>query len=204
MTTTQPLLLDPGFLDLIDCSALVDDLSDAARATDDVRVTEYRTEMAASVVLQAGPNRLRELLLNVRRRAQKLVADFYNVGDDLVLEFTLYSEMRTGDSHPLHADAETVVSEGRWRPNHTPWRHSVALLYLNTCGLDFGGGVLVLPYLRKRIPPRVGTMVGFPATHDYCHEVTPIEWGTRRTLAMWMTTDPDFREDWPDTDSPYR
>lgn len=107
-------------------------------------------------------------------------------------EYTLLSKMMPGDSHALHADNETLDGE----PNHTPWRTHVALIYLNTCHIDFEGGQLCFPDFDLEISPVIGTLVTFPCSAAFKHSVSEIKKGSRYSLAMWFTDDPAHRENW--------
>ena len=190
------VLVDESFLSPQDCTALSDQLRAAATASEEVFGRLHRTEMAAWLAVDDGAPELRAQLEDIRERARRALAGRYATDDTLHVEFTLFSEMRVGDLHPLHADAERPDGSGGWEPNHTAWRHSVALLYLNTAGVDFEGGALILPELDLTLPPRAGRLVGFPATRGYLHEVTPITRGFRCSLAIWTTLDSEYCEPW--------
>ena len=191
------ILRQSGFLGHADCREIIHGFRAAVLDCDEVLGTACRTELAAWLAAEHLEPALRHRIGDVRARARERVAKFYGAVDELHVEYTLFSEMRVGDAHVLHADAERRDSSGQWQPNHTPWRHSVALLYLNTWGNDFDGGELVFPGL-KRIRPCAGELVGFPSTREYCHEVTPITRGSRCVLAMWMTQEMDRCELWTD------
>src|SRR5205823_607089 len=148
-----------------------------AGASDEARRSDQRVELPASVVAATG-GPAADALHRLRDAARSAVAQHYSVGHCLV-EFTLFSEMRPGDRHPMHADAEQELPDGRWVPNHTAWRTYVATLYLNAAGADFGGGTLRLPAIDREVVPAAGLLVGFPSGRPYVHEVTPVESGTR-------------------------
>lgn len=98
----------------------------------------------------------------------------------LAVETALYTRMGPGDSHPLHADAETAGGT----PNHTPQRVASAMLYLND---DFAGGAIYFPGLGNRaVIPRPGLMLGFLTSWAYRHAVEPVTAGTRDALAFWF------------------
>lgn len=112
----------------------------------------------------------------------------YFMDPSLREDSTTVMALREGGAQPLHADAEKQV-DGVWQENHCPWRTHVALLYLNTSGEDYEGGVLNLPTQGVRIEPVAGLLVAFPATHEYVHEVTEVVNGVRYSLAVWMRND---------------
>ena len=115
---------------------------------------------------------------------------------DLRVEFTLLTEMRAGDSHALHADNERSAGSGQWVPNHTPWRAYAAMVYLNTSGVDYYGGVLRFPAVAQEVAPCAGELVGFSCGREREHEVTPIEDGKRYSISMWLTRDGGRAEHW--------
>jgi hypothetical protein len=101
-------------------------------------------------------------------------------------DLTLYSRMLPLDQHELHADNERLV-EGQWLPNHTPFRQYTALLYLDTCGVDFTGGEIAFPNHYLTLPPEAGMLIMFPSDRRYVHRVFPVESGVRRCVAVWFT-----------------
>jgi hypothetical protein len=104
-------------------------------------------------------------------------------------DLTILAEMRAGDSHLLHADAERQAADG-WEPNHSFWRTHAGVLYLNTSGVDYEGGILQLPGVDQAIVPTRGLFAAFPSGRRHVHEVTEIKAGRRRTLSIWLTMDP--------------
>jgi hypothetical protein len=135
-------------------------------------------------------------LAQIRQQALDAVCQFYDVPGACYNEFTLVTEMRIGDAHPLHADNVKPSSDGRWVPNHTHWRDYTAMLYLNTNGLDYEGGLLRFPSIGQEVAPRAGMLVGFPCGRQYQHEVSTVHRGCRYSVSMWMTRDPSYAERW--------
>lgn len=187
-----------GFAPAEWCAELIEVFRATATSPEShIRRLPRRTEVDGSVLLDTGPARLAHELGGLRERVRSALRDFCAVPDDgLYLEYTLFTQMETGDAHPAHADAETPAGNGRWMPNHTSWRHSVGLLYLNTSGHDFTGGDLVFPTLGRRVTPQAGQLVGFPSGRQHWHEVTPITHGSRCSLAIWTTRNPWYQEPW--------
>lgn len=158
------------------------------------RLFPSRTEVAlrnASIFCERA---IAERLRDLRDRTVTTIKERFQTPAELP-EFSLVTEMRGGDSHALHADAEMPTPDG-WRPNHTGWRTRVGLIYLDTSGIDYQGGLLRLPELGRTISPRAGMLVAFPADRRYLHEVTTIESGVRRSLAIWLSADPARAEEW--------
>jgi hypothetical protein len=88
-----------------------------------------------------------------------------------------------GDFQEPHADAENP--DGELHPFW--WRKYAALIYLNR---DFEGGDLYFPNKKIRVRPQPKSLVMFPGTMEYLHEVEKITGGTRYTLASFWTDDP--------------
>lgn len=192
-----------GFVTAKWCTGLIEAFRAAAASSSyQVRRLPRRTEIGGTALLNVGPAQLADELGSVRARVRAALGDFCALtAEELHVEYTLFTQMEVGDAHPAHADAETPATNEHWVPNHTFWRHSVGLLYLNTSGVDYAGGDLVFPALQHRIAPRAGRLVGFPSGHQHWHEVTPIMRGCRCSLAIWTTLDPAYEESW---DAPCR
>lgn len=166
----------------------------AGQDVPEVRVTAARTEVSCRALARLCSADLGERMTTVRYRVVGAIKEFFDVADESP-ELTLLSEMRTSDFHPLHADAEQRASGG-WGPNHTHWRTHVGLLYLNTSGVDYQGGLLRLPDLGRTITPAAGMLVSFPTGHRHVHEVTPVTSGRRLSMAIWLTADVARAEPW--------
>jgi predicted 2-oxoglutarate/Fe(II)-dependent dioxygenase YbiX len=169
------------------CGEIVDAFYAASHLGLASRSIPSRTEVAALALLESGlPGA--QALVEVRRAAVARVQQFFKLAE-CYPESTLLTEMRKGDRHILHADAERELVDGSWGPNHTFWRSHTALLYLNTSREAFDGGILRLPALDAEVVPAAGLLVGITCGHDHRHEVTEVTRGSRISLAIWMTTD---------------
>lgn len=90
-----------------------------------------------------------------------------------------------GGHYIPHVDAETLFKDDA---GLTLWEKSLdrdvsVVYFLND---DFAGGELVFPGLELVIKPEAGTLVCFPADHNYIHGVNPVTAGHRYTLVTWM------------------
>lgn len=194
------VLIDPEFAGEPDVIALLSAFDVAVQARNagqdmpGVRAMAVRTEVSCRSLARRCPPEIGDIMTAVRERVVTAVKKFFDVSDEQP-ELTLLSEMRTTDCHLLHADAERQVMGG-WGPNHTYWRTHVGLLYLNTSGADFEGGLLKLPVLGRTIAPAAGMLVSFPTGHRYVHEVTSVISGRRLSLAIWLTADAARAERW--------
>jgi predicted 2-oxoglutarate/Fe(II)-dependent dioxygenase YbiX len=139
-----------------------------------------------------------EILSIVRKQAVGWVTEFYEETSQVWNEFTLLSNLYGGHYHPLHADNEEKDANGKWIPNHTPYRNYTAMLYLNMCGKDFQGGRINFPKIRQDIAPQEGLLVGFPSDHNFLHETTPVTQGNRFAVSLWMTSNNNHIENWSD------
>jgi predicted 2-oxoglutarate/Fe(II)-dependent dioxygenase YbiX len=135
----------------------------------------------------------------VRKEAGDLITEFYEETNQVWNEFTLLCNLHSGDYHPLHADNEKKDANGKWIPNHTPWRNYSVMLYLNTCEKDFQGGHINFPIIRQDIAPQEGLLMGFRSDHNFLHETTPVTEGNRFAVSLWMTSDKDHVENWNDS-----
>jgi hypothetical protein len=160
------LLIQPGFIsprgaeELIAAFQQIGSLPTLASAY--VQESQSRRELYCPALDKAGMRELHEWLGEARRRALNAVRQFYKVSGTYYIDLTLATEMREGDSHPLHADNVREDHNGRWVSNHTPWREYTAMLYLNSSGVDYQGGQLCFPALDQKVVPRTGLLVGFP------------------------------------------
>jgi hypothetical protein len=90
-----------------------------------------------------------------------------------------------GGHYIPHVDAEGVWINA---DGSEVWRKSIdrdisVVYFLND---DFEGGELVFPELDLTVKPEAGTMICFPATHQYLHGVNPVISGHRYTMVTWM------------------
>jgi predicted 2-oxoglutarate/Fe(II)-dependent dioxygenase YbiX len=190
----QGFLFDRDFATREQCADVIAAFHAASRLGLATRVIPSRTEVPGRALVESR-HRGGETLDELRRAAVEHVRIFF----DLAVcypESTLLTEMRKGDRHVLHADAERELPDGGWGPNHTFWRTHTALLYLNTSGDAFEGGILRLPALEMEVVPAAGLLVGITCGQDHRHEVTEVTRGNRLSIAVWMTTDPADAEAW--------
>ena len=188
-----------GFLPATECQRIIEAgrrVAADASAQEGLQRLRSRTYVHRAAFRPPELAAVRDLLGGVRERVLEALNQFYKPAGTLYIDFTVISEMRPGDCTGLHADNEELDWAGRWVPNHSPWRRFAALLYLNSNGPDYSGGVLRLPALRREVAPEQGLLVAFPCGRFYEHEVTRVETGRRCSLAIWTTTDERYRENW--------
>jgi predicted 2-oxoglutarate/Fe(II)-dependent dioxygenase YbiX len=162
----------------------------------DFRAYPNRTEVTAAALAKESPVPVAGLLSDIRSTSRERMKSYFGIGGPLCSDFTLVSRMAKGDWHPLHADNESMGESGVWVPNHTPWRTHTAMLYLNSEGEAFEGGVLRFAGLDLRGNPRAGLLVGFRCDHSHRHEVETVRRGFRHAISLWFTYDPSRAEDW--------
>jgi predicted 2-oxoglutarate/Fe(II)-dependent dioxygenase YbiX len=160
------------------------------------RMMPSRTEVPANGIVRTVGGSESQIIGTMRSRIVRITRAGF-AAQDILPEFTIFSQMRAGDFHPLHADAERQTTDG-WEDNHTPWRTHVSLLYLNSAGIDFRGGELVLPEIGRTIRPSCGLLVSFPSGRKHQHQVKTIESGVRLSFVVWFTRDASRGErSWP-------
>ncbi len=194
------LLIQHGFLSSTVCRDLIAGLKQISetyeKADDYVRRYEYRTSICGIAIKRAEIEGVSDRISEIRQCAADALRQFYDFVVPTHIDFTLATEMRVGDCHPVHADSESRNDEGVWTANHTSYHYGAALLYLNNCGIDYEGGVLRFPSLEQEIIPQAGMLVGFICDRKYQHEVTPILRGTRYAISVWVTRDAAHAEYW--------
>jgi predicted 2-oxoglutarate/Fe(II)-dependent dioxygenase YbiX len=162
----------------------------------EARKMPARTEVPAKGIARAVGGAASQIVDTMRSRIVRSTRDSF-AAPDLLPEFAMFSQMRPGDFHPLHADAERLTPNG-WEANHTSWRTHVSLLYLSSAGTDFQGGELVLPDVGRTIRPSCGLLVSFPCGRKHQHQVLPVESGVRVSFVLWFTRDASRAErGWP-------
>jgi hypothetical protein len=185
---TDDVLMLPDFAAEGDISA-IDSAFDAAVAFGGsfVHSQPLRTQVVCRNIGAACDPEVFERVVDTRNRIVATMRQGFSAAT--FPDLTLLSEMRIGDSHPLHADAEQETADG-WKPNHAFWLTHAGLLYLNTCGIDYEGGLLELPTVGRTIAPARGMLVAFPSGRRHVHRVSEVTAGVRRTLTVWLTMDP--------------
>jgi len=195
-------LRQESFLSPVECDEIIDSFRylvanppSCAGCGSGLRSQPNRTEIEGRLWGRGQLKSMSNRLGAIRQGALEELQSFFGEAG-LHVEFTLLTEMRQGDAHPLHADNERRAEDGRWIPNHTPWRAFASMVYLNTSGVDYTGGVLRFPSLGKEVVPQAGDLVGFGCGHEHEHEVTPIADGRRYSISIWLTRDPKRAERW--------
>jgi hypothetical protein len=90
----------------------------------------------------------------------------------------------------MHSDAGHMQADGKWYASVTTRYEMTSLVYLNTSGIDFAGGIIRFPYIvdetRETFEyvPSAGDALFFPANPIFAHEVTAST-GNRNILANW-------------------
>ena len=99
---------------------------------------------------------------------------------DLYLENIGIKTNFVGESIPLHYDGSGI----------TPGRREYAVhLYLNN---DFTGGEICYPNQEFSEKPECNTLIIFPTTEEYSHEMKTVLSGERRAMLIHFTTNKDL------------
>lgn len=98
-----------------------------------------------------------------------------------------YQQMHPGGSNPMHADSmnidgSTYQSDGT--PEELEWS---ALLYVNTHGADYDGGLINFPEQGLSLAPVKGQLVLFPGDAEFPHEVTEVLSGVRKNFVFFFS-----------------
>ncbi|KAL5007447.1 hypothetical protein ScPMuIL_016253 [Solemya velum] len=145
-----------------------------------------------------------QLYLDLTEKGRLWEENYLNLSTVLYFDFThlvcrkaLDDGVTSRDdlSHQVHADNCVIQRDGTCRKEFPAYiqRDYSGLLYLND---DFEGGEFFFAHPNQTeqiaLKPKCGRMVGFNAG-DY-HGVKAVMKGQRCALAMWFTTDSNFKE----------
>jgi predicted 2-oxoglutarate/Fe(II)-dependent dioxygenase YbiX len=195
MALRENVLIQPGVIDAQGLHSLNEEIRKAAMT--DSLVSDLEGEAEAGVVEWVINKRVRDTQ-EVQLPAE-VVARLESVLDAGVRHFiNPFYRVRVRDREPPqvlhygsgghyipHVDAETLFKDDLgldlWEKSLD--RDLSVVCFLND---DFAGGELVFPSLDLAIKPQAGTLVCFPADHNYIHGVNPVTAGHRYTLVTWM------------------
>lgn len=134
-----------------------------------------------------------ELLNSVFNKVRDKFGEIFNVTPALTQG--VYQIMTTGGDNPLHSDS-TNLDGSPLQPDGTPeeleWS---GLLYLNTSGVDFDGGIIYFPKQNLEISTEVGDLLVFPGDVEHVHGVTPVTRGERKNLVFFYGRDENVGTD---------
>jgi predicted 2-oxoglutarate/Fe(II)-dependent dioxygenase YbiX len=182
--SNQGILIMPQFGSPQFCAELIYILSSAA----DLYIGQAaanRVEIPAWELPAAG----RVLVREFRQQATELLTRYFDSGVEM--EYCVLTSNYAGDSHAEHCD--NCLDDGS--PNHTPWRSHTCNLYLDD---HYSGGEFAFPELAIEMVPAPGTLLAFPSTRGFKHNVFPITGGVRHSVLSWFTHDTSrtMRELW--------
>jgi hypothetical protein len=115
-------------------------------------------------------------------RAKKEMEEFFEM--ELSIINCNYVIMSEGARNDLHADSSEL--DGALIPESTELHYS-ALIYLNTQGEDYTGGLLEFPLQDKSLSTKAGTVVFFKGDYTRPHEVTLVESGLRKVIVLFFS-----------------
>lgn len=114
-----------------------------------------------------------------------VMEDHFQVEMDLVN--CNYQELGKGGNNPMHSDS-TKLDGSPWRDDGVPEELEYsALVYLNTCDVDFTGGEIEFPLQRVTLKPVAGQLVFFKGDIDHIHEVKTVTDGLRKVLVFFFS-----------------
>jgi hypothetical protein len=127
--------------------------------------------------------------IEIKKRIHKAIEDFY--GDLFFIPNVFsYSRWAVGDSLLVHCDSghsggELIVEHSEGGPEGPISIHLndvASVLYLTD---DYIGGEFHFINYDFKIKPKAGTVIIFPATHQYAHGVTELISGERITMTSF-------------------
>ena len=171
-----------GILDNQTC----DEIIEFYEANPELYCTTNAQEMFKGTTMEmakvTGP--LSQKLEALKTRVLIKAAKFYNV-DELYVDYWNIVKWVKGKRMEFHADN---VTETREPHSYCGWRDFSSIIYLNH---NYTGGETVFKHQGQRVVPMQGTACLFPATFGYTHGVSEVLEGTRYTISIWMTKDPN-------------
>jgi predicted 2-oxoglutarate/Fe(II)-dependent dioxygenase YbiX/precorrin-2 methylase len=161
-----------------------------------LRKTSTRTLIAARTLQADGFQEEADLLAEIVARCQAEIEREFLPDRPIFPGFTVLQGNYRGDSHARHADSRRFDAQiGEWVPNHTPKWLFTCGLYLNEGGgTDFEGGELIFPTIGQTVTARPGLLVTYPSDENFEHEVPKIISGSRYSILIWFTDQPEARE----------
>lgn len=130
---------------------------------------------------------MRDCRSRVISKIQEILMTNLGVSDTVHGEYLGFARWPEGYELRPHADSEQSNGE----PHPFAYRNFAAVVYFNQ---DFDGGEIYFPNQGIMIKPEIGAMAVFPGTLNYLHGVRKITRGMRHTLAMFMTLNPEKRD----------
>jgi hypothetical protein len=120
----------------------------------------------------------------INRVADK-INEFYGV-DVVPLNPMLAEISKGGKNDGLHCDS-VQIDGTPWDDENTGLEHLEfsALVYLNTSGVDYDGGVIYFPNQKLNIMPKTGQMIFFKGDIDHPHGVSEVTSGKRYALILF-------------------
>ncbi len=135
-----------------------------------------------SINLENLDHHMRDVFLTLWPKVRNQLCDYWGVNKQLYGDIFQLVRWQPGDClQPPHADAEQT--DGSIHP--FAYREFAAIIYLNQ---EYTGGQLYFPHFNLEPILSTGTLAIFPGTLKYLHGVTPIESGTRYTIAGFFTS----------------
>jgi predicted 2-oxoglutarate/Fe(II)-dependent dioxygenase YbiX len=195
MTLRDNVLIERAAIDPAELEFLIEQIR-KAQMTDSL-VSDLEGEAEAGVIewvinkkirdtqeVQLPPGIIARLNDVLDAGVQRSINPFYQV-QVRDLEPAQVLHYGRGGHYIPHVDAETLFKDDSgvdlWEKSLD--RDLSVVCFLND---DYAGGELVFPGLDLVIKPEAGTLVCFPADHNYIHGVHPVTDGHRYTLVTWM------------------
>lgn len=205
MISELPVIV-PGYLSDVDADAIVAYLGSIAapspRATHRCALG-YPNSLVASRISESNPaigytgDPQNDLAIDLVTKAlvsiRKSMEQHYGFEMDLVN--ASYTEFYTGPGIDMHSDS-TKLDGSTFRDDGVPEELEMsAVLYLNTCGVDFTGGEIEFPNQGLTYSPIKGSLIHFRGDLDHKHMIHDITSGVRAALIMFLGRAGNVSED---------
>lgn len=135
-------------------------------------------------VTTASPPHIQTIVFFVVHAASRYMRTMYG-HDDIYPNTVSVARMGVGGGVPV--DADNAYYPDCTGPHYSHMRTFSSVTYLSTHARDFTGGVFQFKTGNITITPTCGTTLLFGAGCDYYHRATPVQSGTRYSIAAWFT-----------------
>ncbi len=177
MKERDGVVVVPDFLSPDTVALFTEEISKLPRHDIEDHLYDKCVQMGESDVLSP-------LMGDLRSNVKEFIEDYYScvVGHE---ELASLVSGLPGWELQLHADTlqDTALNLGTY--GGYPSRDISTLLYFNDHGTDFTGGDLFMPNQDLFIFPKAGTLVAFPTSEKYLHQVAKIQSGERLNITTF-------------------
>lgn len=173
-----------NFISLDKIEIIRDEIKTLTRYKYDNKSELHYTSESHMYVAFGESETLSSMFLSITEQIKTFIEGHYKctVGSE-----SIGSAVCTGEGWELSLHHDYFEIDGKSLETHAgyPSRDITSLLYLNDYGKDFNGGDLFMPNQDLFLFPKAGTLVVFPTSEDYKHQVAPITSGERQNVTTF-------------------